>query len=60
MAMTASVNGPAYSRGSFADIHWGFGRLIEHASRRIRLLTGDIIGSGTVGTVCILKVQVSQ
>ena len=57
MTMTASVNGREYSRGNFADIHWDFGALIEHASRGTRLVTGDVIGSGTVGTGCILELS---
>ena len=57
MAMTASVNGRVYSSGNFSAIHWDFGALIEHASRGTRLRTGDIIGSGTVGTGCILELS---
>jgi 2-keto-4-pentenoate hydratase/2-oxohepta-3-ene-1,7-dioic acid hydratase in catechol pathway len=57
MAMTASVNGRVYSRGNFSTIHWSFGALIEHASRGTQLRTGDIIGSGTVGTGCILELS---
>ena len=57
MAMTASVNGRVYSRGNFSAIHWDFPALIEHASRGTRLVTGDVIGSGTVGTGCILELS---
>lgn len=60
MTMTASVNGRVYSRGNFSDIHWNFDELIEHASRGTRLRTGDIIGSGTVGTGCILELARSH
>lgn len=54
-AMTASVNGTAYSAGSWADLHWSFGELLAYASRGTRLVPGDVIGSGTVGTGCILE-----
>ncbi len=60
MTMTASVNGRVYSRGNFSDIYWDFGQLIEHAARGTRLQTGDIIGSGTVGTGCILELSRSH
>lgn len=54
-AMTASVNGVEWSRGELADLHFGWGDLLAHASRSTRLRPGDVIGSGTVGTGCILE-----
>lgn len=53
--MTASVNGVEWSRGELADLHFGWGTLLAHASRSTRLRAGDVIGSGTVGTGCILE-----
>jgi fumarylacetoacetate (FAA) hydrolase len=55
LAMTARVNGIEYSRGNLADLHWSFGELLAHASRGTRLVPGDVIGSGTCGTGCILE-----
>jgi 2-keto-4-pentenoate hydratase/2-oxohepta-3-ene-1,7-dioic acid hydratase in catechol pathway len=55
LAMTALVNGQQYSSGNVAAIHWSFPRLVEYASRGTELRTGDVIGSGTVGTGCILE-----
>lgn len=43
--------------GNLSAIHWSFARLIEYASRGTELRTGDIIGSGTVGTGCILELS---
>jgi len=57
LTMTASVNGIEYSRGSMADLYWSFGEMISYASRGTRVLPGDIIGSGTVGTGCILELS---
>lgn len=54
-AMTATVNGEEWSRGDLGDLHHGWGALIAHASRGTRLRPGDVIGSGTVGTGCILE-----
>ena len=53
--MVARVNGQEWSRGELADLHFGWGALVAHASRATRLRPGDVIGSGTVGTGCILE-----
>jgi 2-keto-4-pentenoate hydratase/2-oxohepta-3-ene-1,7-dioic acid hydratase in catechol pathway len=55
LAMTATVNGREYSRASLAEIHWSFGEMIAYASRGTQVLPGDVIGSGTCGTGCILE-----
>ena len=57
LAMTATVNGRPYSEGNLADIYWSFGQMISYASRGTRVVPGDIIGSGTVGTGCILELS---
>jgi fumarylacetoacetate (FAA) hydrolase len=53
--MTAAVNGEERSRGELADIHYSWSQILSHASRNTRLHPGDVIGSGTVGTGCILE-----
>ncbi len=55
LTMTASVNGVEYSRGNAKDMHWTFAELIAEASRNTMLNPGDLIGSGTVGTGCIVE-----
>ncbi len=57
LAMTASVNGKEYSRASLAEIYWSFGEMLAYASRGTRILPGDVIGSGTCGTGCILELS---
>jgi 2-keto-4-pentenoate hydratase/2-oxohepta-3-ene-1,7-dioic acid hydratase in catechol pathway len=57
LAMTATVNGQEYSRASLADIYWSFGELAAYASRGTWLRPGDILGSGTCGTGCILELS---
>lgn len=54
-AMVARVDGEIWSRGELADLHHPWGDLIAHASRDTRLRPGDVIGSGTVGSGCILE-----
>ncbi|MFD2171770.1 fumarylacetoacetate hydrolase family protein [Tumebacillus lipolyticus] len=55
LEMTASVNGQELSRGNFHKIYFSFGELIARASEGVTLHPGDVIGSGTVGTGCILE-----
>ncbi|WP_060204014.1 fumarylacetoacetate hydrolase family protein [Sporosarcina koreensis] len=55
LKMTAKVNGKLLSTGNFKDIHYTFGEMIERASAGVTLYPGDVIGSGTVGTGCLLE-----
>ncbi len=57
LEMTATVNGVEYSRASLADIFWSFGEMLAYASRGTRVEPGDVIGSGTCGTGCILELS---
>ncbi|TML27818.1 MAG: fumarylacetoacetate hydrolase family protein [Actinobacteria bacterium] len=54
-SMLARVNGEERSRGSLADMHHSWETIVAHAARNTRLLPGDVLGSGTVGTGCILE-----
>ena len=53
--MVARVNGEERSRGQLSDMYHGWRAIRDHAARNTRLLPGDILGSGTVGTGCILE-----
>jgi fumarylacetoacetate (FAA) hydrolase len=53
--MTARVNGEERSRGEVADMHHSWDAIVAHAGRNTRLRPGDVLGSGTVGTGCILE-----
>jgi fumarylacetoacetate (FAA) hydrolase len=55
LEMTARVNGRELSRGNAASLHHSIPRLVAHASRDAELLPGDLLGTGTVGTGCILE-----
>ena len=57
LAMTATVNGEELSRGSWASAHFSFGAMIERAAADVLLRPGDLIGSGTVGTGCLLEIK---
>lgn len=54
-AMTARINGEERSHGNFKDIYWSFGQIIARASESVMLYPGEVIGSGTVGTGCLLE-----
>jgi fumarylacetoacetate (FAA) hydrolase len=60
LAMTARINGVEFSRGNFKDIHWSFGEIIARTSESVMLYPGDVIGSGTVGTGCLLELTKFQ
>ena len=57
LTMLARVNGGEYSRASLADIYWSFGEMLAYASRGTEVVPGDVIGSGTCGTGCILELS---
>jgi 2-keto-4-pentenoate hydratase/2-oxohepta-3-ene-1,7-dioic acid hydratase in catechol pathway len=56
LAMEARRNGSVLSSGRWSQIHYSFEEMIARASRDVRLYPGDLIGSGTVGTGCILEI----
>ena len=60
LTMTAKVNGVEMSRGNFKDIFWSFGEIIARVSDTCELQPGDMIGSGTVGTGCLLELTKTQ
>ncbi|WP_018335478.1 fumarylacetoacetate hydrolase family protein [Actinomycetospora chiangmaiensis] len=57
LRMRAVVNGREYGGGSWSTIRWSFGQMLAYASRGTELRPGDVIGSGTVGTGCLLELS---
>ena len=57
LKMQCRINGELVSTGSLGDMDWTFAELIERASYGVDLFPGDIIGSGTVGTGCLLELN---
>ena len=62
LAMTASVtdaNGhvTAISEGRWSTAHYSFGQMLSRASADVHVRPGEILGSGTVGTGCLLEVK---
>ena len=57
LQMTCSLNGKLLSRGNLKDMAWSFEKIIERVSYGATIYPGDIIGSGTVGTGCLLEIN---
>ena len=57
LRMTCHVNGNLISDGNTNDLFHPFTKMIERASMNTRLMPGDYLGSGTVGTGCILELR---
>lgn len=61
LAMTATVtdgNGTVtISDGRWSSAHYSFGQMLARASADVHIRAGEILGSGTVGTGCLLEVK---
>src|SRR5213596_552892 len=55
LEMVARVNGEERSRGNLGDMYHSWEAILARAAANTRLVPGDILGSGTVGTGCILE-----
>lgn len=55
LEMVARINGEKRSRGNWRDIYFSFGQMIARASAGVTLYPGEILGSGTVGSGCLLE-----
>jgi len=53
--MTATVNGKVLSQGNANTLHFTWPQIVAHASRDVTLARGELLGSGTVGSGCILE-----
>jgi fumarylacetoacetate (FAA) hydrolase len=57
MAMRATVNNKPLSHGNLKDMTWTFAQIVERASYGVQVSPGDVIGSGTCGTGCLLELN---
>ena len=53
--MVARVNGDERSRGNLSTMYHSWDSLVAQAARNTVLRPGDVLGSGTVGSGCILE-----
>jgi 2-keto-4-pentenoate hydratase/2-oxohepta-3-ene-1,7-dioic acid hydratase in catechol pathway len=56
LKMTARLNGKQCSCGNWQQLRYSFGEMIARASQDVELLPGDVLGSGTVGSGCLLEI----
>ena len=62
LEITATVSGAEgrtieVTRGSWSTARFSFGQMLARASADVHVRPGDILGSGTVGTGCLLEVK---
>ena len=60
LEMCGRINGVERSRGNWKDLYHSFGALLARASADADLVPGDVIGSGTVGSGCLLELTAGQ
>ena len=60
LQMECYLNDQLISKGNASDMNWTFEEIIERASYGVTLYPGDVIGSGTVGTGCLLEINGTQ
>jgi 2-keto-4-pentenoate hydratase/2-oxohepta-3-ene-1,7-dioic acid hydratase in catechol pathway len=53
--MRASVNGREIGDDTLANMAWSFEELVSYASRGTWVRSGDVLGSGTCGSGCLLE-----
>lgn len=59
-AMTCDVNGRRLSNGNVGSMNWTFAQILQRSSYGIQMQPGEVIGSGTVGTGCLLELNGSK
>lgn len=55
LTMRAWINGELISSGLWSAVDWDFDDMITFASRGVSLQPGEVLGSGTVPTGCLLE-----
>jgi fumarylacetoacetate (FAA) hydrolase len=60
LEMKAYWNDEMVSNDNFKNITWKFPDMIERASYGVDLYPGDLIGSGTCATGCLLELNLSH
>ena len=55
LSMKATVNDKVLSQGNANTMYFTWPQIVAHASRDVTLVPGELLGSGTVGTGCILE-----
>lgn len=59
LPLTARVNGETWSNGNLGEMYFSWSRILAHASADVTLVPGDVIGSGTCGSGCIIELRIT-
>jgi fumarylacetoacetate (FAA) hydrolase len=57
LTMSARVGDVAVSAGRWSAVRFSFGEMLARACADVRVRPGELLGSGTVGTGCLLEVM---
>lgn len=57
LEMRCRINGNEVSYGNVSSMDWTFAEILERCAYGVDILPGDVIGSGTVGTGCLLELN---
>ncbi len=60
LQMEAYLNGERISQGNLKDMSWTFAQILERISYGVTVHPGEVVGSGTVGTGCLLELNGSK
>ena len=55
--MTCAVNGRLLSDGDAATMNWTFAQILQRCAYGAQVGPGEVVGSGTVGTGCLLELN---
>ena len=58
--MTCHLNGRLLSDGQAASMNWTFAQILQRTAYGVQVNPGEVIGSGTVGTGCLLELNGSK
>ena len=59
-AMRAAVNGRPYSSADLSELYWSPAEMTAYAAESTLVRAGDVFGSGTCGTGCILELSLTH
>lgn len=60
LKMTASINDRNFSIGNMKDMNFTFAQILERVSLGVHIEPGEVIGSGTCGTGCLLELNLNK
>jgi 2-keto-4-pentenoate hydratase/2-oxohepta-3-ene-1,7-dioic acid hydratase in catechol pathway len=60
LRMSCAVNDRPYAQDWWSNVHWSFEEMVAYASLGAEVRAGDVLGSGTCGTGCIVELSQSR